>query len=116
MKLIHYKEIKAVEYPSDLAQGAMGRVVIGQADGDTSFCLRVFEISPQGFSAKHSHNYEHQVFVHSGQGEIWDGVSWRDIGPGSIIHIPGGEEHQLRNNGPELLVFACAIPKGAPEL
>ena len=116
MKLIHYKDVPGQDYPGDLAKDAVGRVVIGQADGNPSWCTRVFEVSPGGFSAKHSHDYEHQVFVHSGQGQVWDGKEWFDIGPGSVIYIPGGEEHQTRNNGEELLIFACAIPPGAPEL
>ena len=116
MKLIHYKEQPGKAYPSDLAKGAIGRVVIGKADGDTKFCMRVFEIEPEGHSAKHSHDYEHQVFVHSGAGQIWNGESWLDFGSGSIVYIPGGEEHQLRNPGQETLVFVCCIPEGAPEL
>ena len=116
MKLIHYKDEEGRAYPSDLAKGAVGRVVIGKADGDTRFCMRVFEIEPGGHSAKHSHDFEHQVFVHSGQGEIWNGEVWRDIAAGSIIYIPGGEEHQLRNKGQELLIFVCCVPEGAPEL
>ena len=117
MKLLgSYKEETAQEYPSDLAKGAAGRVVIGQADGDPSFCMRVFEITPCGHSAKHEHPYEHQVFVHAGSGQIWNGEIWQDIGPGSVIYIPGGEEHQLVNKGSEALVFACCVPKGAPEL
>jgi len=116
MKLINYKEEQAQVYPSDLAKGAVGRVVIGKADGQTSFCMRIFEISPDGFSAMHSHDYEHQVFIHAGQGQVWNGEEWRDIGPGSVIFIPGGEEHQVRNNSSDTLVFACVIPAGAPEL
>ena len=116
MKLIHYKDEEGRAYPSELARGATGRVVIGKADGDTRFCMRVFEIEPGGHSAKHSHDFEHQVFVHAGQGEIWNGEVWRDIAAGSIIYIPGGEEHQLRNNGRELLIFVCCVPEGAPEL
>ena len=44
MKLIHYKDEEGRAYPSELARGATGRVVIGKADGDTRFCMRVFEI------------------------------------------------------------------------
>ncbi len=116
MKLIHYKDVEGRAYPSDLAKGAIGRVVIGKADGDTSFCMRVFEIEPGGHSAKHSHKYEHQVFVHSGKGQIWNGNVWQDAATGSIIYIPGEKEHQIRNNGQELLTFVCCIPEGAPEL
>ena len=116
MKLINYKDQPGKDYPSDLAKNAFGRVVIGQADGDTSFCMRVFEVSKGGYSAKHSHNYEHQVFVHAGQGEAWDGEQWHDVGPGSVIYIPANREHQMRNNNDEMLIFVCCIPKGAPEL
>ncbi len=116
MKLIHYTEEQAKAYPSDLAKGAVGRVVIGKADGKTSFCMRVFEITPGGHSAKHSHEYEHQVFIHAGQGQVWNGEQWRDISAGSVIFIPGGEEHQLKNTGSDTVVFACVIPAGAPEL
>ena len=116
MKLIHYKEEPGQTYPSDLAKGATGRVVIGQADGQPSFCMRVFEIEPGGFSARHSHEYEHQVFVHAGQGQIWNGGGWGELGPGTIVYIPGGEEHQLKSTGDEALVFVCCVPAGAPEL
>ena len=117
MKLLSsYRDVEGKDYPSDLAKGATGRVVIGKADGDTRFCMRVFEISQGGHSAKHSHDYEHQVFVHSGRGRLWNGERWLDIGPESVIHIPGGEEHQIKNENPETLVFVCCIPEGAPEL
>jgi len=116
MKRIHYQNVEGQAYPGDLAKGAVGRVVIGKADGDTRFCMRVFEIAPEGHSALHSHDYEHQVFVHAGRGEVWDGQTWQDIAAGSVIHIPGGEEHQLRNNGQETLIFVCCIPEGAPEM
>ena len=114
--LVTYKDQAGQSYPSDLAKGAVGRVVIGKADGDTNFCMRVFEIEPGGHSARHSHDFEHQVFVHAGQGEAWDGENWHEIGPGSVIYIPGGKEHQLRTAGSEKLVFVCVIPGGVPEM
>ena len=116
MKLIHYKDEPGQAYPSNMAKGAVGRVVIGKADGDTNFCMRVFEIEPGGNSAKHSHDFEHEVFVHAGKGEAWDGEKWNAIGPGSVIYIPGGQEHQLKNAGSDHLVFVCVIPGGVPEL
>ena len=116
MKLIKYKDEQGMEYPGGLAKDAVGRVVIGKADGKTSFCMRVFEISPGGYSAKHTHNYEHQVFVHAGQGQVWNGEQWRDISSGSVIFIPANEDHQLKNNGSDPLVFVCVIPAGVPEL
>jgi quercetin dioxygenase-like cupin family protein len=35
---------------------------------------------------------------------------------GSVIFIPGNEEHQLRNAGTEDFTFVCLIPQGVAEL
>ncbi len=116
MKIIHYGEAEERKYPSDQAQGASGRVVIGKADGAQNFCMRVFEIAAGGMSGKHSHEWEHEVFVHAGKGAIWQKGSWNPLTSGSVVFIPGNEEHQLKNTGDAPLVFVCVIPAGAPEL
>ena len=116
MKVIHYTEVESQAYPGNVAKGAMGRVVIGQADGASNFCMRVFELEPGGFSADHDHDFEHEVFVHAGKGVVMKEGKPVEVGPGSVIFIPGGERHQLKNIGEEKLVFACLIPSGWPEL
>ncbi|MBM4331718.1 MAG: cupin domain-containing protein [Deltaproteobacteria bacterium] len=116
MKIIHYTEVEAKSYPSDLVKGAKGRVVIGQADGAKNFCMRVFELSAGGYSAKHSHAFEHEVFVHSGKGMVYSQGNWTPVSSGSVIFIPPNEEHQLKNVGEEPFVFLCVIPSGVPEL
>jgi len=116
MKIIHYSEAEAKKYPSDQAKGATGRVVIGQADGAKKFCMRIFEISAGGITGKHAHEWEHEVFVHSGKGAILRGGKWAPLSAGSVVFIPGNEEHQLKNTGDELFTFVCVIPAGAPEL
>ena len=116
MKIIHYSEAEAKKYPSDQAKGAIGRVVIGKADGAGKFCMRVFEIAKGGVTGKHAHEWEHEVFVHSGKGAILREGKWGPLSTGSVVFIPGNEEHQLRNSGEEPFVFVCVIPSGAPEL
>jgi quercetin dioxygenase-like cupin family protein len=116
MKIIHYREAEEKKYPSDQAQGASGRVVIGKADGAQNFCMRVFEIAAGGMSGKHAHEWEHEVFVHAGKGAIWQKGNWNPLTSGSVVFIPGNEEHQLKNTGDAPLVFVCVIPAGAPEL
>jgi quercetin dioxygenase-like cupin family protein len=116
MKIIHYSEAEAKKYPSEQAKGATGRVVIGQADGARKFCMRVFEIARGGITGKHAHEWEHEVFVHAGKGEILREGKWASLLTGSVVFIPGNEEHQLRNSGEEPFVFVCVIPSGPPEL
>ena len=88
----------------------------GQADGAKNFCMRVFELHEGGSSALHQHYWEHEVFVHSGHGVVLINGDTVELGPGSVVFIPGGQEHQLKNNGKEPLVFVCVIPSDAPEL
>ena len=116
MKRIHYSDAEAKKYPSAQAKGATGRVVIGQADGAKKFCMRVFQISAGGVTGKHAHEWEHEVFVHSGEGAILRGGKWAPLSAGSVVFIPGNEEHQLKNTGDTPFIFACVIPSGAPEL
>jgi quercetin dioxygenase-like cupin family protein len=116
MKIIHYTEAEEKKYPSDQAKAAAGRVVIGRADGAKNFCMRIFEIKPGGITGKHTHDWEHEVFVHAGKGAILQKRSWVPLSAGSVVFIPGNEEHQLRNTGEEPFIFVCVIPSGPPEL
>jgi len=116
MKIIHYSEAEARVYASDLAKGTTGRLVIGQADGAKHFCMRVFELSPGGYTSKHSHEWEHEVFVHAGKGAISRKDNWIPLATGSVIFILPNEEHQLKNTGEGPFIFICLIPSGFPEI
>lgn len=116
MKLIHYSKATAKIFDNDPAKGVTGRVVIGQDDGAEHFCMRVFELSPGGYTPRHRHGWEHEIFVHAGTGVVFHENQWVDIQPGNVIFIPGEEEHQLKNTGSEPLIFVCLIPSGVAEL
>jgi quercetin dioxygenase-like cupin family protein len=116
MKVISYQQAKSQHFDSDLAKGVTGRVVIGKADGASNFCMRVFELAPEGFSPRHAHSWEHEIFFHAGNGEIYHDGRWLSVQAGSVAYIPGNEEHQIRNTGSARLVFVCLIPKEAPEM
>ena len=116
MKIIHYSEAEPKGYSGNLAKGTTGRVVIGQADGAKNFCMRVFELSPGGITSKHSHPWEHEVFVHAGKGAIYSKGDWIPLSTGSVVFIPPDEEHQLKSDDDESLTFVCVIPSGFPEI
>lgn len=116
MKFIKYTDVKPVLFDGGPAKGIAGRVVIGKNDGANNFCMRIFEVSQSGFTPRHSHSWEHEIFIHSGNGEVYNNGNWISVSAGSVVFIPGNEEHQIRNTGNDNLVFACLIPSGAPEL
>lgn len=116
MKIANYQDSPSYKYDSEAAKGVTGRVVIGKEDQADNFCMRIFTVEPGGFTARHAHDWEHEVFVHSGEGQVYQKGEWRDIQSGTVVFIPGNEEHQLMNGGGEDLVFVCLIPSGAPEI
>ena len=116
MKLIKYTDIKPTNFDNGPARGVAARVVIGKADGAANFCMRVFEIAPGGHTPKHAHDWEHEMYVHSGAGEVYGNGQWQPMKAGNALFIPGHEEHQMRNTGKDLLVVVCLVPAKAPEL
>jgi quercetin dioxygenase-like cupin family protein len=116
MKIIHYSEAEARYIDTPSASKVTGRVVIGQSDGAQRFCMRVFELGANGHTPLHTHEWEHEIFVQSGEGKVWRGGDWVDIRTGSVIFVPPGEEHQMKNTGESPLTFVCLIPAGIPEI
>ena len=116
MKALEYTDVKATDFNNGEAKGVAARVVIGKADGATNFCMRVFVIAPGGNTPQHSHDWEHEMFVHSGTGEIYGNGHWNPVKPGKVLFIPANEIHQIKNNGHDPLIIVCLIPSKAPEL
>ena len=116
MKIANYQESPAHKFDNENVKGVTGRVVIGKEDQADNFCMRVFTVAPGGFTPRHSHEWEHEIFVHSGNGEVFRDGGWTPVTAGNIIFVPGNEEHQIRNNGSGNFIFVCLIPSGAPEL
>lgn len=116
MKVNPYSQAQATHFDGEPAKGVAARVVIGKSDGAPNFCMRVFEIAPGGHTPKHAHAWEHEMFVHAGQGEVYGNGRWHPATSGNVVFIPAHEEHQIRNTGEDLLVVVCLIPGTAPEL
>jgi quercetin dioxygenase-like cupin family protein len=116
MKIINYKNIEPALFDSTDIKGVAARVLIGKKDGAENFCMRVFEFTPGGYTRKHTHEWEHEMFIHSGKGEIYNNGKWNQVETGKAVFMPGNEEHQIRNNSTEPLVVVCLVPSKAPEL
>ncbi len=91
--------------------GVTMRVVIGPDQGAPFFTMRVFEVQPGHASEMHSHWWEHEVFVLSGQGVVKTDQGDIPVCHGSTVFVPGGEMHQFQNAGDDLLRFICLVPQ-----
>jgi len=90
--------------------GVIKREVITAADGAPNFCMRVFELEPDSSTPSHSHRWEHEVFVLSGQGVAVSEKGETQIAKDSVIFVAPDERHCFINNGSEPLRFICVIP------
>jgi len=111
MKIMHYQDIESKPIEDPAASGATMRVAVGPDDGAPNFVMRVVTFEPGGHSPKHSHPYEHEVFVYAGNGEVFHEGETFQIGPGHVAYIPAGMLHQFVNTGAKPLVFVCVIPR-----
>jgi quercetin dioxygenase-like cupin family protein len=116
MKIIHFSEAENKVFDNGPAKSVTGRVAIGKADGANNFCMRVFELGPGGHTPSHTHDWEHEIFVHSGKGAVLREGQWVPVSQGNVVFIPAKEEHQLKNTGDQPFTFVCVIPSGVPEL
>ena len=115
MKIKHFTDVEAAQFESDDIKGVSLRILLGKGDGARNFWMRTFEIAPGGFTPKHSHDWEHEVFVHAGAGEVYGNGKWHPMEVGNVLLIPANEEHQMRNLTDQPLIFLCLVPSKAPE-
>lgn len=110
MKVIHCEEIEAAPVEQSGAMHCRMRCLIGPADEAPSFSMRQFELAPGGCTPKHSHAYEHEVFILEGTGVVLEGEREHALRPGSVVFVPPNQLHQFCNPGPGPLKFLCLIP------
>lgn len=104
----HYTDVQAEEATE--AEGVSLRVVIGEKEEAPNFVMRVFDVEPGASSPRHSHDWEHEVFILSGKGRVYGGGKDVDLSTGYTVFVPPMEEHQFTNTGDEVLRFVCLIP------
>lgn len=108
MKVSNYLDTKPIqELP-----GVVKREVINADDGAPNFCMRVFELELGSSTPSHSHTWEHEIFVLSGQGMAVGEQGETPIAKDSVVFIPPDEHHYFVNNGKEVLRLICVIPLG----
>lgn len=103
--------------PVDMAgvKGVRMAVMVGREHGAPHFSLRQFQVEPGGHSPRHSHDYEHEVFIVSGGGTVLLDGQERPIRAGDVVYVPADHEHQFRATaagpaGPGGMTFLCLVP------
>ena len=104
MKVSHYKDIPGTELNNDMVKLVTGRVLVGKNDGAPNFCMRRFDVEPGGHAPRHTHDWEHEIFVHSGIGKVYQNGEWREVkkvvaSDGAAGDVGGCVSHRLIAKG-----------------
>ena len=92
------------------SHGCKVRWLIGKSDEAPNFAMREFEVEPGGYTPKHHHPYEHEVFVLDGEGVVIEGEAEHPLRSGDVVYVQPDEVHQFRNSGDRPLKFLCLVP------
>lgn len=92
-------------------------LITAREDDAANFSMRLFKIHPEGFTGKHKHSYEHEVYVLKGSGYLFIDSEKLRIERDDCFIIHPYELHQLIADK-EGLEFICIVPnryKNQPE-
>jgi len=101
---------KIQDKPAEEFHGAIMRKLICEDEGAPNFCMRVFEVAPGVSTPFHSHPWEHEVYILSGEAVVKAEQGEVRAGKDSAVYIPPNEQHCFMNQKDEPLRFICVIP------
>lgn len=91
------------------------QLLVGPAQGETSFALRRFQMGEGGGMPLHTNRVEHQQYVLRGRARVRVGDAVHDVGPDHTLFIPAGVPH-----GYEVVEapfeFICVVPDRPDEV
>ena len=80
------QEMPGTVIEGDGVQGVTMKLLVGQDDNAPHFAMRHFSVASNGYTPLHSHDWEHEVLVLSGSGELeCDGTVSKIAGGDSIF-------------------------------
>jgi len=109
MKVFSATSVEPV--PATATEGVMVRWIIADNVNAPTFSMRIIEVQPGAATEKHSHNWEHEVYVLEGSGVVKDATSTFPLQPGTCVYVAPNELHEFTNTGASILRFICVIPR-----
>ena len=110
MKVVDYRTVTAEPVEVEGAKDVKVRWLIAKKDQAENFAMRLFEVSPGGHTPYHTHDWEHEVFVVEGEGEVQiDGQTY-PVKKDTVVFVEPNQKHCFKNTGEGILKFICLIP------
>ncbi|MHA1975674.1 MAG: cupin domain-containing protein [Candidatus Hodarchaeales archaeon] len=111
MKIKESLKVKSENITMYNSTGTAMQWVWAKDDGALNFALRRFVIQPRSQIGIHDHREEHEIFVLSGEGTVFDDSGHKqNIKANDTLYVPPNEPHGYSNTGNYDLLFLCIIP------
>ena len=110
MHIRRAEQMEGTPVEMDGVKDVFMRLMVGREHGAPSFSMRHFTVEPGGHTPRHSHNYEHEVYIIDGAGRVEHDGAFQDIRGGDVLLIEPNKVHQFLNTGDAPLRFLCLVP------
>ncbi|MBX3351563.1 MAG: cupin domain-containing protein [Phycisphaeraceae bacterium] len=109
MLIRNIDEVQTKPVQMDGVKGVTMAMMVGRDDGAPNFALRQFKVEPGGNTPRHSHDYEHEVYIIDGDGTAMLEGQENPIRSGDVLYVPADKLHQFKA-GARGLRFLCLVP------
>jgi ribulose-bisphosphate carboxylase large chain len=103
---VRYKEVNGTSF-----SGVRRIELVGKNGEKSTFDLRYFEVSQNGFSSKEMHQHTHVIIVARGEGEVIIGDEKYLAKKNDVLYIKPMTTHQLTNSNAEPFGFYCVVDR-----
>lgn len=111
MIVSHKSKLEGIKIQNPEVKNGEMKVLISPKEGWDGYVMRVFKLSKDGHSPRHTHDWPHINYIIKGKGTVhMDGTDY-DIAEGSYAYVPANTLHQFINTGNEDLEFICIVPE-----
>ena len=87
------------------------QILVGPEQGWKDHVMRMFTLEKGGAAPRHSHPWQHIIYVVEGVGNLFmDGTDY-PLKAGSVAYVPSDILHQVSNAGEQRFVFICIVPE-----
>jgi quercetin dioxygenase-like cupin family protein len=107
----HERSIPGVSAQSPGALNVVKQVMVGPEQGWEGWVMRLFTLTKEGHSPRHTHAWPHINYVVRGRGVLYLNGQEHELEAGSAAYVPGGAEHQFSNTGDQDFAFICIVPQ-----
>ena len=104
------RSVAPIRFLEEGSHNVRMKQLIGREDGARKTAMHELIIGKGGYSAKHRHEWDHQLVVTKGQGVAILNGKKIPLRAGRVLLVQSNEEHQFFQRGKEPLHFVTVTP------